>query len=192
MLLTKDEKGVLLLSARSAISTLFDNLSLPTIDYKIFPRLALKMGAFVTIRKENLLRGCIGYITSDMPLFNTVCNAAILAATEDPRFPPLLNTELSQIQLEISVLTPPVPVNDYNEIIIGKHGLIVDEPEGYGVLLPQVAEEYNLSIDNFLTALCEKAGLDPYLWREKKINLLSFSAEVFEEEKHKYLNDEKN
>jgi AmmeMemoRadiSam system protein A len=192
MTLTKDEHGVLLLSARESLNRLFDDNPKPMIDYKVYPRLSNNLGAFVTLRKKNMLRGCIGFITSDMTLFDTVCEAARLSAIEDPRFPPLMSNELPEIQIEISVLSKPVAVTNYSEIIIGKHGLILEETEGSGILLPQVAVENKMTIENFLCAICEKSGLDTFYWRKTVPNLKSFTADVFAEEKHGWITGEKD
>jgi AmmeMemoRadiSam system protein A len=192
MKLSNEEQGILLLSARESIKTLYEDVPIPEIDYRQYPQLANKAGAFVTLRKNNHLRGCIGYIYSDMTVFDTVCDAAKLAATEDPRFPPLLNTELSQIQIEISVLSIPRQITNYSEIKLGEHGLIVEEDDGRGLLLPQVATEHNMTLEGFLSAICEKAGLDTYLWRKKILNLKVFSAEVFQEKIHRHVTNEKS
>lgn len=185
MKLSQQEQGILLLSARETIFGLFDNeIPQPEIDYNAYPRLAQKVGAFVTLHLYDELRGCIGYIISESPLFETVCEAARLAATSDPRFPPVTKIEMHKILIEISVLSQPVPIGKYEEIEIGKHGLILEELGGRGVLLPQVATENNFDTKAFLTALCRKAGLDPYLWQTKKLNIKSFTAQIFAEEKH--------
>lgn len=190
MELSKNEKGILLLSAREAIRKLFEDKPLPRVDYSYYPNLAVKTGAFVTIKTDGQLRGCVGYIASDITLFETVCDAAQQAAVNDNRFYPLTYEELPYISLEISVLSPPVKVKNYDEIIIGKHGLILEDEGTKALLLPQVAVENNYTTEQFLAALCEKAGLDPYLWESKFLNINVFTATVFSEVIHRKLDDD--
>lgn len=188
--LTAKERGVLLLSARESIMTLFSEIRVPTINYKHYPGLEMPGGAFVTLTKEGDLRGCIGYIESEDTLFNTVCEAARLAATEDPRFPPLDEMELPRILIEISALSKPQPIKDYEEIVIGKHGLLLDEDNARAVLLPQVAIEHGMNISAFLTALCQKGGMQGKEWMNTPLILKTFTAEVFGEQVHRNLTGE--
>lgn len=181
MEITKEEKAYLLNTARKAIEAEFVKTPKPNIDYTLYPTLKLQCGAFVTLTIDEHLRGCIGYIESDKPLFDTVYEAARHAAFGDPRFRPLSKNEFDSIKIEISVLTPAEPLERYEDIIIGKHGLIVEENGRRGLLLPQVATENNFTREDFLTAICQKAGLNSYLWQLKKINLSVFTAEVFNE-----------
>jgi len=182
--LLKKEQGILLISARESIMSLFNHSSGPRIDYNQFPTLRLPLGAFVTLRLGIDLRGCIGYITSDMSLFDTVCETARLSATEDPRFYPVDPDEMRSILIEISVLSIPEPAKSYSDIIVGRHGLILDEPANRAVLLPQVATENNFTTNMFLEALCEKAGLPPKTYLDRQLQLSLFSAEVFGEARH--------
>lgn len=189
--LNEKEKGILLLAARESILSLYDQIPMPKIDYSLYPNLASPKGAFVTLIKNNELRGCIGFIQTDKTLFDTVCEAAKLSAVNDPRFPPVTYDEVSKLLIEISVLSEPKPITNYNQIILGEHGLIVEEDGRRGLLLPQVATENNFTLEEFLTAICRKAGLYPYLWREKILNLFVFTADVFKEEEHKNLEAKK-
>lgn len=181
MELSETDKGVLLLAAREAIMSAFGNKPEPIVDFNHFPNLKKNFGAFVTLTSNKRLRGCIGYITTPMSLFNTVVDAAKQAAFGDPRFAPLQEGELEKINIEISVLFVPQPINSYEEIIIGKHGLILDEPDNRAVLLPQVAVEHNFSVHQFLNALCEKAWLHPSTWRDRMLNLKVFETNSFSE-----------
>ena len=183
MELSSKEKEILLLTARESIRSLFGKVDIPTADFKAFPNLRLKAGAFVTLKIKGDLRGCIGFITSEQPLFDTICEVAKHAAVQDPRFPPLTPQEFNSIDIEISVLSPMKKISDYDEIIIGKHGLLVEEGLHRGLLLPQVATENDYSVQQFLTSICMKAGLSPDLWQRKKINLKVFTALVFNEER---------
>jgi uncharacterized protein len=185
MELSLKEKEILLLAARESIKSLFEKADIPAVNYKVYPNLKLKAGAFVTLKIKDELRGCIGYITSDQPLFDTVCEAAKHAAIQDPRFPPLTQKEFGIIDIEISVLSPMKKIIDYTEIIIGKHGLLVEEGYRRGLLLPQVATENNYTVNQFLTSICMKAGLSSDLWQRQKINLKVFTALVFNEERSK-------
>lgn len=182
MQLSDEEKGILLLAARDSISSLFFETSKPTIDFKYYPQLQQKnAGAFVTINANNTLRGCIGYLTSNLTIFETVCDAAKQAATNDNRFPPVREEELSHLNIEISVLSPMFSLNSYEEIRIGQHGLLIEEGAFRGVLLPQVATENNYNTAQFLSALCVKAGLPANEWEKKNLSLKAFTAIVFSE-----------
>ncbi len=139
-------------------------------------------GAFVTIKIDGRLRGCIGNfgIGDAKPLFITVSEMAAAAALQDPRFPPLSERELSKIDIEISALTPLRPVDDVREIEVGRHGIYIRKGSRSGVLLPQVATEYGWDRDTFLRQTCRKAGLGPDEWREGA-SISVFEAEIFGE-----------
>lgn len=181
MLLTEKDKGVLLLAARESIQFLFAESFPPAIDYSMYPNLEASLGAFVTLHKNNELRGCIGYVQSEMKLFETICESAKKAAVEDPRFPPVQQDEIPFLEIEISVLSHPKPIGSINEIEIGKHGLLLDDHIYRAVLLPQVAAEQKYSVEEFISALCDKAGLDLYSFKKKRLNLKVFTADVFSE-----------
>ncbi len=139
-----------------------------------------KRGAFVTLNKNGMLRGCIGRIVSDIPLINVITDMAIEAASGDPRFIPVNLQELDAIDLEISVMSPIEEITDINRIKVGTHGLIISKGFSSGLLLPQVATEYNWSTEQFLQQTCIKAGLNQDTWKKgAKIHI--FSAEVFGE-----------
>jgi AmmeMemoRadiSam system protein A len=176
-----EAKLLLLKTARKAIETEFFETEREKVDISANPELELKCGAFVTLTINDNLRGCIGYIESDQPLIDTIYDAARHAAFNDPRFRPLAKNELGLIEIEISILTPPEPISSYDEIVIGRHGLIVEENGRRGLLLPQVAVENGFSKEDFLTAICQKAGLNPFLWQMKQIRLSVFTAEIFSE-----------
>jgi len=186
MEITEKEKGVLLLAARESIKRLFEQTPRTQIDYQQYPSLKLQLGAFVTLRLEEALRGCIGYVLTKATLYDTVCEAAKQAAFSDPRFFPLTKEEFEKIKIEISILSSPQRIKDYDEIIIGKHGLILDEGYIRAVLLPQVAVANNYLREQFLSALCEKGGLLPDTWKVQKLNLQVFTATIIsEDEKQK-------
>ncbi len=182
MELTEEDKVILLSAARESIKAVFNESFPPTLDYTQFPNLKQNYGVFVTLRIKNDLRGCIGYIFSKLPLFETVRDAAKQSAFNDPRFIPLTSGELEKIDIEISILSIPLPINSYDEIKLGVHGLLLEEGSHKSVLLPQVATENNLGLEEFLSILCEKAGLYSQLWKNKTLNLKAFDAQIFSEE----------
>lgn len=146
-------------------------------------RLKENCGAFVTLKENGQLRGCIGYIQAVKPLFETVKDVAKSAAVNDYRFNPVTQEELGKLEYEISVLTPLKRIKDINEIEVGKHGLVMKRGFDTGLLLPQVATEYNWDRETFLKETCRKAGLPQDAWKDKATEIYAFSAEVFGEEK---------
>ncbi len=176
--LTDYEKDLLHKIARESIrSKLFnDNFNL---QYNITETLSQKRGAFVTLHKNGNLRGCIGYIVPVAPLHETVRQMAVAAAFDDTRFPPLNKEEFNEIDIEISALTPLKRVYDINEIEVGKHGILLKKGYNSGVLLPQVATEYNWDRLTFLEQTCFKAGLRGNCWKDPETEIYIFSAEVF-------------
>ena len=150
-----------------------------------------KAGVFVTLNyvtttKKEYLRGCIGFPLPERPLYQGVVEAAIAAATEDPRFPPLDIQELDNILFEISVLTPPERITvspaDYGkEIEIGRDGLILQWRFGSGLLLPQVPVELKWDLEEYLANICYKAGAPPDVWLDPSSKLYKFQATVFKE-----------
>lgn len=181
MEISEELKKILLKAARKSIEMEFRDIDLPEPEYEKYPLLLQLHGAFVTLTIDKELRGCIGYIVAQQPLFDTVVNAAKNAAFNDPRFSQLKEDELDKIDIEISVLSEFKPISSYDEIEIGKHGLLLDEG-GRGVLLPQVPVEHNMDREQFLTAICHKSGLYGNYWKERMLNLKVFTAEVFSEE----------
>jgi len=139
-------------------------------------------GAFVTLTIDGELRGCIGTLDATRPLRHSVADAAVSAATRDPRFPPLTHRELQRVRLEISVLGDFVPVGDPSEIEIGRDGLLIRAGGRSGLLLPQVPVEWGWDVPTFLERLCVKAGLSPGSWRRPDCRLERFTAKVFGEE----------
>jgi len=148
------------------------------------PVLNQKMGSFVTLTEQGQLRGCIGNLTVNQPLYLTVRDMAIAAAVDDPRFPAVSLTGIKNIQLEISVLSPLKRVASADDIELGKHGVLVRKGTQSGVFLPQVAVETGWSKEEFLNNLCsQKAGLPSGAWKDKSCELYVFNAEVFSEKK---------
>jgi AmmeMemoRadiSam system protein A len=181
MELSTEEKEILLKGARESILAEFSEGEVTKVEYKAYPKLKMELGAFVTLHINNQLRGCIGYIIAQKALFETIVDAAKHAAFGDPRFPQLNREEVDEVTIEISVLSPFEPIKSYDDIEVGKHGLLLDEG-GRAVLLPQVATEQNFNRAEFLTALCHKAGLYGNYWKERMLNIKVFTALVFSEE----------
>jgi len=131
------------------------------------PLLSAPGAAFVTLMEHGTLRGCIGYVQPIAPLGETVALCAVAAASEDPRFPPIKEHELSDIQLEISVLSPLTLLPDVRQLRVGVDGLCISHHGRRGLLLPQVAAERNWDAETFLRQTCLKAGLPANQWREQ-------------------------
>ncbi len=138
-------------------------------------------GCFVTLKKHDMLRGCIGYIEPIKPLYQAVAEMAYSAAMRDPRFPPVSMNELGDITIEISVLSPLRKIDNIEEIEVGRHGLFIKKGFYSGLLLPQVATEYGWDKYEFLRQTCYKAGLSPDDYK-KGADIYIFEAEVFSEE----------
>lgn len=139
-----------------------------------------KAGAFVTLRINGSLRGCIGYPEPELPLVDVVDRCAVSAALSDPRFPPLRADEWSDIDVELSILGAIERVGDIAEVAVGQHGLIVEFGRRRGLLLPQVAVEWSWNAAEFAAQTCIKAGLPGDAW-QKGAKLFKFEAEVFGE-----------
>ncbi len=141
----------------------------------------LSRGVFVTLKTGGELRGCIGTLAAEEGIARTVAEFACNAAFQDPRFPPLSAAEWPGVQIEISLMTPPRKILP-DEVVVGRHGLILESGFRRGLLLPQVATEWKFNREQFLDALAHKAGLRPGAWKEPQARLYAFEAEVFGEE----------
>ena len=176
--LTEEEKKILRQIAHSTIEGRLKGEKPPRSD--ILPEaLKEKRGAFVSLHRHGQLRGCIGSIQPSKPLHQIVEEMAAAAAFNDPRFESLTAKEFKDIQLEISVLTPLEQVKDIKEIEVGKHGLYIKKGFNSGLLLPQVATDYNWDRMTFLEETCRKAGLSRNAWKEKDAEIYLFSADIF-------------
>ena len=174
------EKGMLLRIARETLTGYLTSGSTPEYDLED-PGLVQEVAAFVTLRRrDGELRGCIGRVEVSQPLYRTVQDCVISAATSDYRFSHVTADELDEIRIEISALSPFRQIENPDEIQIGQHGLLIRKDLRVGLLLPQVASDRNWSRDEFLRAICLKAGLPSDAWPDA--DLYVFSAEVFEEE----------
>lgn len=140
-----------------------------------------KRGIFVTLKKNEELRGCIGFIKGYEPLNKAIVEMAISAATKDPRFNPVVYEELKDIKIEVSILSPMQEVKDVSEIKIGRDGLFLQMGGRSGLLLPQVPVEWNWDLEEYLKHICLKAGLPPGSYKHPEARLQKFSADVFAE-----------
>lgn len=177
--LEAQEKSALLSLAREAVTKYV--LEKKMISYTPDnPRLLTLRGAFVTLKNHGTLRGCIGFIDPVAPLYQTIIQAAIYAATQDFRFKPVSADEIRSLEFEISVLTPLRKITDPNVVTVGKHGLVISQNGKKGLLLPQVPVENNWPQKTFLEQACLKAGLPRTAWREGA-EIYIFEAIVFKE-----------
>jgi uncharacterized protein len=150
---------------------------------------AERHGVFVTLRTHPSLdlRGCIGFPLPVLRLDRAIAEAAVAAARDDPRFPPVSPAELRRLVVEVSVLTPPepIPTDDPEATVravrVGRDGLIVEGRGASGLLLPQVAPEQGWDARQLLDGTCEKAGLPPHSWQDPRVRIRRFQAEVFSE-----------
>lgn len=178
--LTDHDKRTLLLTAHEAIGS---RLSCRQPCYPdASPSLQIPCGAFVTLKKRDELRGCIGHITAADPLIETVKEVARSSAFEDPRFPPLSPFEWPDVSIEISVLSPFEAVEDLSCIQPGIHGIMIRRGPRSGLLLPQVATEQGWDREAFLTHTCLKAGLPRDAWKSDDTRVEIFTAIVFGEQ----------
>jgi AmmeMemoRadiSam system protein A len=175
--LSEDERQALLNLARQAITEAVSRGQvLPnTLSGGIFSQ---QSGVFVTLHVAKRLRGCIGVVEPEEPLGDGVVRCAASAALQDSRFPAVRPDELSDLRIEISLLSPPLPIH-LEEIEIGRHGLLIYRGRQRGLLLPQVAVEHKLSPEQFLAETCRKAQLPPDAWREADTNVFGFTCEIF-------------
>ncbi|MGQ9731541.1 MAG: AmmeMemoRadiSam system protein B [Candidatus Zipacnadales bacterium] len=180
--LSDDEKRRLLKVARQTLEAHYGLAEKPSLDPEGNEALAKPTACFVTLKRQGRLRGCIGELEPRQPLIEAVANRAIAAAESDPRFRPVEAAELPLITIEISAMSPLRRVDSYEEIIVGKHGVVVEQGGRSGVFLPQVAPERGWDRDTMLSILCtEKAGLPADAWKHGAA-LWVFTANVFSEE----------
>jgi AmmeMemoRadiSam system protein A len=186
--LCSDDRRVLLVLARRVITQIILNQQIPDVPVHQ-GRLAEPCGAFVTLRSRGRLRGCVGSAERNLPLSETVAQAAV-GVLRDPRFRPPTAAELPEIEIEMSLLSEIVPVSlgAIEAIEIGRHGLIVAGDGRRGLLLPQVAARWGWTAERFVEETCRKAGLDATAWRRPGMQLFAFTAETFSERDFSDLN----
>lgn len=174
---SESDRKILLKLARKSIEEEFKRKKPEMPKEKKFQE---KRGVFVTLIKSNELRGCIGFPYPILPLNESVYRAAKEAAFNDSRFASLKEEEVNKIKIEISVLTLPKESKP-DEIRVGEDGIICNFAGYSGLLLPQVATEYKMNREEFLDCLCNKAGLNKGMWKEKGFKLYKFQAQIFSE-----------
>lgn len=181
--LSEGEKAVKL--ARKAITKFLSSKEIIKDEYEgIFSE---DRGVFTTLNITNELRGCIGFPYPIQRLDKSIIESAIAAATQDPRFPPVKLEELDDITIEVTVLTPPEKIESERRedlpsmIEVGKHGLIVKFGNNSGLLLPQVAVEYNFDALTFLSQTCYKANLPLNCWMDERVEIFKFEGQIFQE-----------
>ncbi len=177
--LNPSDRKALLMMARETIERYLTTKTVP-LARNPSPDLEQTRGMFVTLNEHGKLRGCIGEIVTEKPLYRLVGSVALKSALEDPRFPPLRREELKDIEIEISVLTPVAPVAGADDIVVGRDGVILKKDGRSAVFLPQVATEQGWGRNEMLDQLCMKAGLPSSCWKSGA-RFLTFQAEVFSE-----------
>jgi hypothetical protein len=187
MLLTETEKKELLLLARNAIQSFLAEKGIPEMDIKSLPpALCAKAGAFVTLKKQGQLRGCIGHFDADEPLCKTVQKMAVAAANRDSRFSAVTAKEMNLIDIEISVLTPLQKIQNVNQIRLGTDGIYIKKGFRSGTFLPQVATDTGWDLEEFLGHCArDKAGIGWDGWKEEDTEIFVYQAIVFGENEEK-------
>lgn len=181
--LADDEKRELLRIARATLREHLDTGRIPP-GKPHRESLLTPAAVFVTLHRDHALRGCIGSVEARTPLYRAVQEMAVAAACRDPRFPPLVDEELEQVELEISVLSHARPVRGPDELVIGRDGLVVEAFGRRGLLLPQVAPEAGWDAKTLLERTCVKAGVPADTWQRPDARLTAFNAQVFSERTH--------
>ena len=179
--MNQDQKQILLKIARDTVEAVINRQAVPKSKSDV-PQLNAPCGCFVTLKNQEKLRGCIGQFTSDKPLIELVAEMAKASATSDPRFfaNPITANELTQLDIEISVLSPLKRTTDPLSLHLGTDGIYIKSGSASGCFLPQVATETGWSKEQFLSYCCaHKAGLSPKAWRDPDTEVYLFTAEVF-------------
>lgn len=174
-MLNKEVRKQLLMIARKSLETAFSH------EVYTVPEINMMRGAFVTLRKNGELRGCIGFLEGIMPLSDEIFTLARDAAFRDYRFLPLSESELDEITIEISVLSVPEEISSAEDFLPGRDGIILSASGRRAVFLPQVADETGWGREEMLSALSRKAGLPPDAWKKEDAVFMTFTAEVFDE-----------
>jgi len=189
MILSDQDGETIVKTARAAVTEYLMTGKKINLHEDFKSKFSYNSGVFVTLNKKENLRGCIGFPIPVKKLYQSLVEAAIASATEDPRFPPVKCEELNEISFEVTILTPPEEVkvtnpHEYlNKIKVGRDGLIVKWEFGSGLLLPQVPVEYGWNEEEFLNHTCEKAGAPSDCWKSKSTIILQFEGIIFRETK---------
>ncbi len=179
---SQEERTLLLRLAHDSILSALQGREIPLdppTDHLAEPR-----GAFTTLYLQGELRGCVGYVLPVSPVYRAVADTARAAAFEDTRFAPVTLPEASQLEIELSILSPPQAISA-EAVEIGRHGLLISMAGHRGLLLPQVPTEHNWDRTTFLEQTCRKAGLPMDAWQKGAV-IEAFTAEVFGEKHTPY------
>jgi len=180
MLFPSDEerRAILELARQSVVHAVLHGRALSTFPQNgIF---AERGGLFVSLHAGGKLRGCIGIIESPATLGENLVQSAADAALRDPRFPPVRLEEVEALDIEVSLLSPMQPIRP-EEVVIGRHGLLVERYGRRGLLLPQVATEHGLSREQFLAETSIKAGLSRDAWKDPETRIYGFECVIVTE-----------
>ena len=176
-----DKRELLAIARRSIEAAVRNGRQADTFQGPHSPGVTEPGAAFVTIHEAGRLRGCIGLMRFEVPLWQNVRDAAAAAALDDPRFRPVSEPELTALELEVSVLDPPVELADPSGFVAGRHGIVVERGARRALLLPQVAIEMGWDETKMLEAVCRKADLPADAWRAESTRLLVFESTCFSE-----------
>ncbi len=185
--ISAEDGKILVKTARKIVTEYLSSGKKIELGEKFLKSFSFNSGIFISLKNQSGLRGCIGHPLSDKKLFEALEDAAIAAATQDPRFSPVKFNELNSIKFEVTILTPPTkievkePKEYLSYIKIGRDGLIVKSGYSSGLLLPQVPIEYGWNEQEFLEYTCEKAGLPKEIWETNEIEIYKFEGIVFKE-----------
>lgn len=175
-MIDEDDRNKLLALAREAVSSAAGGLPAPEIpDDEIFTH---EGGAFVTLKLNGRLKGCIGHFIGTGTLGNTIIDMACAAATEDPRFISVIPEEVENIEIQLSLLSP-MKLTIAEDVVPGEHGVYIKYGFNTGTLLPQVALEEGWDRKTLLNHTCLKAGLPPESWKNEEVEIYTYTAEVF-------------
>jgi uncharacterized protein len=177
LFVSESERESLLCLARQAVVKVVSRGQI-LADIPVGGIFSQQLGVFVSLHVGKRLRGCIGVVEPDGPLGDSIVRCALGAARHDPRFPRVRLEELRNLQIEISLLSPPLAIRP-EQIEIGSHGLLISRGLQRGLLLPQVAVKHRLSAEQFLAETCRKARLSPDAWRDPETSLFGFTCEIF-------------
>ncbi len=177
-----EDKRQLLDLARETISLTIKNRRFTALKIS-HPKFSCSTAVFVTLWKNHQLRGCVGQTKAVYPLNEAITSAAYSAAFEDPRFRPVEEKELDEINIEISILSPLQKIDNTDKIKLGTHGVYVIQGHRAGIFLPEVVTRTGWSKEEFLSHLCrDKAGLSPEAWKDPSSELYIFTVTVFSDE----------
>jgi AmmeMemoRadiSam system protein B/AmmeMemoRadiSam system protein A len=178
--ISQADRSTLLKAARAVLQSTVANTT-PNLPSASSERLRQRQGAFVTLMKGDEVRGCIGFRSDKQDIFQSVVQSAKFAAARDSRFPAVADTELSKIKIEVSAISDLRRVRSIDEITLGQDGLYIRYGDKSGLLLPQVARQYNWTMEEYLKQVCAKADLEPSILTTQGVELYRFTDEVFSE-----------